>query len=48
MFNDIISALCAQKSLNGHYLRDVDVKLSVDWCDESFDSSNLMADQKAN
>jgi hypothetical protein len=32
IFNDIISALYAQKSLNGHYLKEIDVQLSVDWC----------------
>jgi len=32
IFNDIVSALFAQKSLNGHYLKDIDVHLSVDWC----------------
>jgi len=32
IFNDIISALYAQKSLNGHYLKDIGVQLSVDWC----------------
>mmetsp|Transcript_6029 Transcript_6029/g.5374 ORF Transcript_6029/g.5374 Transcript_6029/m.5374 type:complete len:82 (-) Transcript_6029:2500-2745(-) len=34
IFNDIISALCAQKSLNGHYLKDVDVRLNIEWCND--------------
>jgi hypothetical protein len=32
IFNDIISALYAQKSLNGHFIKDINVHLSVDWC----------------
>lgn len=32
IFNDIISALYAQKSLNGHYIKDLNLHLSVDWC----------------
>lgn len=31
--------MCAQKSLNGHYLKDVDVRLFVEWFHESEDDS---------
>jgi len=53
IFNDIIGALCAQKSLNGHYLKEIDVLLSVDWCnsieDDEISSSQLeLFDSKAN
>ena len=41
IFADIISALFAQKSLNGHYVSDIDVRLYVSWCHSIDDNDGI-------
>ncbi len=35
VFQDLISAVFAQKSLNGHFINDINVRLLVDWANPS-------------
>ncbi len=48
IFEDIIGAYSAERSLNGQYIGDIDVKIFLDWCSNPRDLNSCNGRNKLN